>query len=262
MYKDGIKLDEKLSLTLLKLFMKNCQISRSRGDPEAALKTLHIFLDNITLKKSYLGQSRVKGTEVLYSNYIKAACLAGLEERAFEFIESMDMNYGISPKCRSFEPIIHYYSVVKGSESACETVLNMLLNNKININVSIVDSVVLGYLNSSGDHSETLDKVQDIFNQYGVRPSPSTLLTLLDISLRNKDVFEARRVVVIIQQIFKKISSSSPLEILSKHQEKIDKDSYNGSRKNNKIASVLLSQESLKKRFEAYGLYLDESDEI
>ena len=65
----------------------------------------------------------------------------------------------------------------------------------------IVQSVVKGLL-EAGQPEEALDRAEDLFNQHGVRIDARTMRDLLDASLTKRDVYEARRVVVLIRRLF------------------------------------------------------------
>ena len=250
MLKDGIKADKTVVCLLLKLYMKNCQISKRNGYQKEHVDSAQVFIETIT-NEGFMGHQRVISSEEMYSDLIKCACLAGEEERALSILESMEMWYNIRPTALSYEPLLQSYSQVKGALDASEEILTLMLNKNVKLSSKCVDSVISGYLKHTGNNIEAIDKVQEIFNMNGIRPSPSILLDILDVSLRKKDVFEARRVVVVIQQLIQnvKVKDLDYVPIMSFHPGKNER-SYN-------VTNMLLSQHALEQRFQFHGLNLN-----
>jgi hypothetical protein len=65
-----------------------------------------------------------------------------------------------------------------------------------------VDFLVSGHLNS-GDIGGAVSIVQDMFNQHSVLPPYTTHLKIIEFALANNLVYEAKRHVYFIQQLWK-----------------------------------------------------------
>ena len=252
MHIDGIRADEGIVRLLMKLYLKRCQMHKSRDSIDKAQS----FIETFTTE-GYMDHSRVQGTEEMYSDIIKAACLANDEERALEILESMEMWYNIKPTAISYEPIVYNYSTVKGSRGVAQDILTMMLNQNVKISTNIVDTLVDGYLKPVEDSIEALDLAQELYNMHAVRPSPSKLLDILDISLRKKDIFEARRVVVVIKQMFESSELPDPGEIPPIHMiSRMKASKYIEEPYAYKATSYLISDVAIQERFKSYGLQL------
>ena len=253
MHKDGIRADEGIVRLLMKLYMKRCQMHKTRESIDDA----QAFIEAFTTE-GHMNHSRVAGTEEMYSDIIKAACLANDEERALEILESMEMWYNIKPTAISYEPIIFNYSSVKGSRGVAQDILTMMLNRNVKISTNIIDALVDGYLKSIEDSIEALDLVQELYNMHGVRPSPSKLLDILDISLKKKDIFEARRVVVVIKQMFESSELSDVSDIRPIHAvSRIRATKYVEEPFGYRATSYLISDLAIQERFKSHGLQLN-----
>lgn len=199
MQRDGHFATSATIAQLLKLFTKACQINRKQG-------AASIISDAETFVRSarqggYLGHPKVVVTDLCIREIVKACCLAEQEERAISVIDKAETEFGVRPTASCWEPLIFYYASKKGAVTTAEDILTMMVNRKVPITSVIVDAFVAGLL-KQGDAAEGLDRVEEIFNQYGVRPAPATLLKLLDHSLECKDVYEAKRVASAVQQLF------------------------------------------------------------
>jgi hypothetical protein len=76
-----------------------------------------------------------------------------------------------------------------------------MLNKKIIPNNAIVDSLILLFMRQN-EHSEAIEKIMDLFNQHGSKPTTTGILRLLDYFLANKNIYEAKRLVGVINQIY------------------------------------------------------------
>lgn len=103
-----------------------------------------------------------------------------------------------------------------------------------------------GYLNA-GDISGAVTLVQDMFNQYHILPPYTTHLKIIEFAIGNDLVYEAKRQVFFIQQIWK----YTPSESDSKEFQRI----MSMTQKNPK-----LSKSSLKRLFAYFGEELGDED--
>jgi hypothetical protein len=103
-----------------------------------------------------------------------------------------------------------------------------------------------GYLNA-GDISGAISLTQDMFNQHHVLPPYTTQLKIIEFALGNDLIYEAKRQVYFIQQLWK----WTPQEWESASFRKI----MHATQKNPK-----LSKQSLQKLFAYFGEELLEED--
>ena len=201
MLRDGHFATSNTVAQLLKLYSKACQINRKRSAAaEKVINDAEEFLQAVVAGGTF-GHPRVVASEACIRELVKACCLAGQEEKALAIIDKAHPAYGVRPTAASWEPLVFYYASKQGAMTAAEDVLTMMMNRGVPISDAIADAFVAGHL-KQGDSSEALDRVQDIFNQHGVRPCPGTFLNLLQSSLDRVDEFEARRVCSVIQQLY------------------------------------------------------------
>jgi hypothetical protein len=85
-----------------------------------------------------------------------------------------------------------------------EDIMTDMANENIPMTTKAIDSIVRMLINQ-GSQSDALDWIQEMFTQKLVRPSCGVFLQLLDVSLKKRDEFEARRVVTVIEQLFTEI---------------------------------------------------------
>ncbi len=252
MHKDGIQADEGIVRLLMKLYMKKCQMVKTR----TSVDEVQLFVEAITTE-GLAGHSRVVGTEEMYSDLIKAACLADQEGRALEILECMELWYGIKPTALSYEPIMYNYNSIKGSRSVAQNILTTMLNKKVQISANIVDSIVESHLTHGEDNLKALDLVQELYNMHNIRPSPSKLLDILDVSLHKRDIFEARRVVVVIKQMFESSELPGPIDIQPIHMvSRIKTSKFWSEPMAYRATRFLISDDAIEERFLSHGLQL------
>ena len=186
---------------LLKLYSKACQMNRKRSTAVDSIITGAEEFLQASIAGGNVGHPKVVASESCIRELVKACCLAGQEERALAIIDNAEVTYGLRPKAACWEPLVFYYAYKQGAMNAAEDVLTMMTNRGVALTDAITDAFVAGHL-KQGDASEALDRVQDIYNQHGVRPAPGTLLNLLQSSLDGGDVFEAKRVCSVVRQMY------------------------------------------------------------
>jgi len=190
---------------------------------------------------------RVPMSEGIMQVLINCACHAGAEEKTFDLLNQLEIRYGIQPTSLSYEPIIRYYSRTKGDLTEVNSLLTTMVNKGITLSTQIVDCAIRGYL-YHGAEGCALDKAQDIFNQHRIRLLASTALALLDASLKKNDVFEARRVVVVVSQMFTPEERAAGRQLPLRNIESIaEVESH---------SLFLLSEPNLIERFKTYNLSL------
>lgn len=80
--------------------------------------------------------------------------------------------------------------------------LTTMTNEGIKSNKYTAKALVDGYLNA-GDVSGAVSLVQDMFNQHKVLPPYTTHLKIIEFALGNDLIYEAKREVYFIQQLWK-----------------------------------------------------------
>lgn len=136
------------------------------------------------------------------------------EERLMRVFETYHVIYKYERTAKTFEVILRMYAKGRKSIDFIDDFISQLSAEGINVTPNMIDSLVR-MLIERNCHPEALDRIQEIYNQHGVKPLAETTLRLLDESLKNGDEHEARRVVAVIEQIYtdterKTISINAP----------------------------------------------------
>lgn len=79
---------------------------------------------------------------------------------------------------------------------------NNIYSSSNKYNLHYVQALVDGYLNA-GDVSGAVSLVQDMFNQHKVLPPYTTHLKIIEFALGSNLIYEAKREVYFIQQLWK-----------------------------------------------------------
>lgn len=209
MLRDGLKPTVETYTLLLRLFSRPAKVAKDTNDSlearagtsahevlESALKFLNQIVD-----KGVVGHTPMPLHEKMVFEIIRACCVSGLEEKAFEILTNVQVNYNFKPTAICFEPIIYNYALVQDALVAAEDVLVLMTNQAVVPSTAIIDIFIKGYI-LKGDLVGALDRAQDFYNQFSVRPSENVILGLLDASLEAGDGYEARRAVVVVHQLF------------------------------------------------------------
>lgn len=216
MQRDGLHANSDIVALLLKLYTKNCQIAKVHGSSSIHLNEAKLFLEKFA-SSGYMNHPKIKITEKIIKELIKCCCVAGLEEMAHQILITCEKKYGIVPTALSYEPIIYYFCVVESNAAIVEDIIITMVNRGVKLSTPILDAIITANL-LTGNSVDVLDRIQEIYTEHKVRPSPGALLRLLDFSLNRNDEHEARRVLVIIDQMFtdreKQESTYIPLDKL------------------------------------------------
>lgn len=259
MHRDGLSvLPEEVS-SLLKLFTKAAQICLQGGQPIAILRRAEEFLQN--MKEGWLGHPPVGVNACAVRELVKALCVLGREGDAWELLRHSGDRLGVAATGGCYEPLLFLYGGIKGEPTLAEDVLIEVVNKGLAVTDAAVDSLVLGYIRG-GDLSEALEKMHDLFNQHRARPTVSTLLLLLDSSLEGGDLFEARRVVAFVREVFsqqERLQAVGDTTSLGGGKEGEDKEEISFGRKTRlgtplgRRESGVLSEQKLRDRFKRFG---------
>lgn len=132
-----------------------------------------------------------------YTALIKACVQRGAFMRAMEILDNEMAN---TPTIFAYNTIMIGLSKVADVTSIQEY-YSKLLANGLQPNAVTVRAVVQGLINA-GDLSGAVSAVQDFFNQHRILPHDTTHIDILEIALSAGLVFEAKRYVYFIQQLW------------------------------------------------------------
>ena len=176
---------------------------------------------------------------------VKACCYRGAFHRALKILNETMPQKGIEPDSYSYNTILAGLARV-GDISSLKEYLMSMTNKRVRIDKYTVQAMADGFLNV-GDISGASTMVQDIFNQHDTLPPYTTHLKIIEFALSNGLIFEAKRHVYFIQQLWK----WEP----SKHHDKKFIEIMEATKHNPK-----LSRESLKRLFRHFSEDLRDED--
>lgn len=132
---------------------------------------------------------------------VKVCCYRGAVWRALQILEETMPKNGIEPDVVTYNTIMAALARVGDKEFLREMMTNMT-NKGVKMDKYTIQAVADGYLNA-GDISGAITVVQDVFNQHQTLPPFTTHLKIIEFALANDLVFEAKRQVYFIQQLWK-----------------------------------------------------------
>ena len=210
MQRDGHKPNSRTVSLMLRLYGKNCQIKKSQGQSGEAIDAAFTFL-NKCKDGGFMGLPKIPITDEMISEVLKICLLANDETKALKLLDEIEIKYGLKASSVIYEPLIYYYAGLKGAMTTTEDFLVQMINKNIPPTTAIVDALIAGFL-MEDDVSEALDRIQELYTEHRARPSVRALIRLLELSLIRKDEYEARRVVVVIQQMYSFEERNTELE--------------------------------------------------
>jgi len=176
---------------------------------------------------------------------IKACCYRGAFHRALKILNETMPQKGIEPDSVSYNTILAGLARVGDISSLKEYLMNMT-NKRVPIDKYTVQAMADGFLNV-GDISGASTMVQDIFNQHDTLPPYTTHLKIIEFALSNGLIFEAKRHVYFVQQLWK--WEPSP------HHDERFIEMMEATKNNPK-----LSKKALQKMFQYFSEELKEGD--
>lgn len=132
---------------------------------------------------------------------IKACCYRGAFHRALKILNETMPQRGIEPDNVSYNTILSGLAWV-GDIALMQEYLTIMTNKGVPIDKYTVKGMADGLLNV-GNISGASTIVQDIFNQHDTLPPYTTHLKIIEFALSNGLIFEAKRHVYFIQQLWK-----------------------------------------------------------
>jgi len=240
MVRDGHRLDSDMIALILRLYTKSVQIHVSQGGHQKVLKEMEEFITRCGTI-GFMSNLSIPINDTMIKELIKAHCIAGMERKVFQIINSAPKKYNVKLTAAFYEPILFYYAGIKGLNDIAEDVFMQMVNHQIPLTDATIVPMVLGHM-KHGNLSDALDCIQDLFNQYRIRPTSSLWLLLIDASLKTGDVMEARRVVTLLSQLYSQEEREQSIgPMLRSEPEAVNAKSYfaNKSIEDNKRSAVV-----------------------
>lgn len=259
MVRDGHRLDSDMIALILRLYTKSVQIHVSQGGYKKVLKEMEEFITRCGTI-GFMSNLSIPINDTMIKELIKAHCIAGMERKVFQIINSAPKKYNVKLTAAFYEPILFYYAGIKGLNDIAEDVFMQMVNHQIPLTDATIVPMVLGHM-KHGNLSDALDCIQDLFNQYRIRPTTSLWLLLIDASLKTGDVMEARRVVTLLNQLYSQEEREQSIgPMLRSELEAVNARSYfaNKSIEDNKRSAVV--QKSVSDNKEDNDNYDDDDD--
>ena len=157
------------------------------------------FADSLT--HGACGHQPIALNKKSWNILIAACCNRGAIWRAMQIAEETMPNNGFEPNIYTYNTILCALARVGDVPTMREYMVKMT-NAGITPHQFTVDFLVSGHLNS-GDIGGAVSIVQDMFNQHSVLPPYTTHLKIIEFALANNLVYEAKRHVYFIQQLWK-----------------------------------------------------------
>ncbi|KAL7576383.1 hypothetical protein ACA910_018191 [Epithemia clementina (nom. ined.)] len=225
---------------------ENGELKLSRElEPEYSLPLAAAFAFADSLQHGACGHDPITLDVGSYNALIKACVYRGALWRALHVLDATMPAAGISPNTQSYNIILSGLAAVGDVVTSQEYYLKMH-NSGIQPDCYTVSAIVDGLLNMN-DISGAVTVVQDFFNQHSVLPPIWTHSKILELSLGQGMIYEAKRYCYFIQQLWKwepnQYHDESFIELMRTTQ-----------------ASPGLQKVALKKMFAYFGEELKDSD--
>jgi pentatricopeptide repeat protein len=215
------------------------------SDPDwsPSLTAAIAFADSLT--HGACGHDPIELDVVSYSILIKACVNRGSLWRAMNILDHVMPSNGVDPDVIAYNTLLTGLSKV-GDVPTMREYFDQMIAKNMKPSKETMESVVSGLLNL-GDVSSAISVVQDCFNQHSVLPPYTTHLKILEFALARGLIYEAKRHVYFVQQLWKWERNQYHKEQFCRAVE---------SQKNH----PKLSKEALRKLFAYFGERLEDSD--
>lgn len=170
-------------------------------DPKYSLSLTAAFAFADSLAHGACGHDPVELDVVGWNCLIKACCHRGALHRAIRILDETMPQKGIEPDTYSYNTLLAGLARV-GDVVNLREYLTHMTNRGVTVDKYTVQAVADGLLNV-GDIPGASSVVQDVFNQHNALPPYTTHLKILEFALANGLIFEAKRHVYFIQQLWK-----------------------------------------------------------
>mmetsp|Transcript_3717 Transcript_3717/g.8419 ORF Transcript_3717/g.8419 Transcript_3717/m.8419 type:complete len:803 (+) Transcript_3717:139-2547(+) len=164
-----------------------------------ALTAAFAFADSLT--HGACGHDPIELDVVGWNCLIKACCHRGAFHRALKILNETMPQRGIEPDSYSYNTLLAGFARVGDIASLKEYLIRMT-NKRVPVTKYTAQAMADGFLNV-GDVSGASSMVQDIFNQHDTLPPYTTHLKIIEFALSNGLIFEAKRHVYFVQQLWK-----------------------------------------------------------
>lgn len=156
-----------------------------------------------------ISRSRYSDGNMAIRELIKACCSAKQESRALSILKNASEKYSFKITDQPYEPLI-FHMTKRGMMYSASDIMTLMTNAGIVPSVAILDAFTSGHLHI-GAGNDAVEKLEECFNLYGVRPSAASLLKVLDHALlaheqmdgsSEVDVYLAQRVASLIGRMY------------------------------------------------------------
>jgi len=168
-------------------------------DWSLALTAAFAFADSLT--HGACGHDPIELDIVGWNILIKACCRRGAIHRALKILNETMPQKGVEPDTYSYNTILAALARVGDTRYLQEYLIGMT-NKGVKVDKYTAQAMVDGFLNV-GDIQGATSLVQDIFNQHDTLPPYTSHLKIIEFALANGLIFEAKRHVYFIQQLWK-----------------------------------------------------------
>jgi pentatricopeptide repeat protein len=178
---------------------------------------------------------------------VSACVTRGALWRALQIVEDHEKE----PRRGSTVSVVSYNILLTGlarvgDVRTMQDVTGRMLSSGLKPNSSTVRAIVTGLLNL-GDVGSAITVVQDSFNQHGVLPPVTTLVTIVEHCLSRDMVFEAKRCVYFVQQLWKWTQTTYDTPEMARFMGRIQ-------------SHPQLQRSAIESLFAYFGYRLDDSD--
>lgn len=218
-------------------------------DPEFSYPLAAAFSFSESLQHGACGHAPIALNAASYTALIKACVHRGALHRAMELLPQQEKvaetDFDQHKRLQSFNLVLAGLARV-GDVGKAQDLYARLLAANLTPDAWTVRAVLDGLLNL-GDLSGAVTAVQDFFNQHGTLPPYTTHLKLLEFALASDQVYEAKRHVYFLQQLW----HWKPNEYHSSDMKKLMAATQ---------ANPQLQKDALKQLFAYFGEELTEAD--
>jgi pentatricopeptide repeat protein len=182
---------------------RNGQFKLEReSDPEWSLALTAAFAFTESLQHGACGHDGITLNRGSYNALVKACCHRGAMWRALKLLDTdMVQDDNTTPNIVTYNHILGGLARV-GDVVTAQEYYKKLLNAGLEPNAFTVRAIVDGLLNL-GDLPAAVTVVQDFFNQHNVLPPYTTHIKILEFCLARDMIYEAKRYVYFVQQLWK-----------------------------------------------------------
>eukprot|EP00548_Thalassiothrix_antarctica_P002852 CAMPEP_0194136454 /NCGR_PEP_ID=MMETSP0152-20130528/6459_1 /TAXON_ID=1049557 /ORGANISM="Thalassiothrix antarctica, Strain L6-D1" /LENGTH=381 /DNA_ID=CAMNT_0038833115 /DNA_START=606 /DNA_END=1751 /DNA_ORIENTATION=+ len=132
---------------------------------------------------------------------IKVCCHRGAIWRALQIFRETMPNRNLEPNAKTYLYLLQALARLGDVPTMRKLWHQMFVVEQISLNSRLVEAMIDGLLNKA-NVADSITLCQDVWNQVGVQPPYTTHLKLLEFALANDYIYEARRHVYVLQQIW------------------------------------------------------------